>query len=79
MPPVISKPDSPSGSQLEKELNTVYVDPNLAHIISTVLSSIKSGHTAKSKSKKPGKKPWACKFPCSVCGKNVNKNRKATN
>ena len=73
MPPVISKPDSPSFSQLQKELNTVYVDRNLAHIISTVVSSIKSGHTAKSKSKKPR----ACKFPCSVCGKNVNKHQKA--
>ena len=73
MPLLISEPDSPSGSQLEKELNTVYIDPNLAHIISTVVSSIKSGHTAKSNSKKPR----ACKFPCFVCGKNVNKNQKA--
>ena len=73
MPPMISKPDSPSGSQLEKELDTVYIDPDLAHIISTVVSSIKSNQTLKLTSKKP--RP--CKFPCSVCGKNVNKNQKA--
>ena len=42
MPPMISKPDSPSGSQLEKESDSVYIDPDLAHIISTVVSSIKS-------------------------------------
>ena len=42
MPPMISKPDSPSGSQLEKQLDSVHIDPDLAHIISTVVSSIKS-------------------------------------
>ena len=61
MPPIISKPDSPSGSQLEKELDTVYIDPNLDHIISTVVSSIKSNQTAKRKSKKPR----ACKV-CTI-------------
>ena len=74
MPPIFStKPDSPSGSQLEKELDTVYIDPDLAHIISTVVSSTESNQTAKLKSKKPR----TCNFPCSVCGKNVNKNQKA--
>ena len=48
------------------------MDPNLADIISNVVANIKSNQITTSK-----KKHKHCKFSCSVCGKNVNKNQKA--
>ena len=88
MPPVISKPinaiDSSrlngstqnnldQNSNLSTPDNENYVDPNLAHIISSVVSNIKSD----TDSKKLKKKTRTCKDPCSICSKNVNKNQKA--
>ena len=50
----------------------MYVDPKLADIISNVVTNIKSNQITTSK-----KKHKHCKFPCSLGGKNVNKNQKA--
>ena len=49
----------------------VYLDPNLASIISNAVAKIKSKQL-----KKPPKRKTACKYPCSVCEKNVNANQK---
>ena len=50
-----------------------FLDPNLADIISNAVSNMKSNLYANSK-KKP--RPRKVKGPCSVCSKNVNKNKK---
>ena len=82
MPPVISKPVALNGNSTEPQSQygnhndnvneNVYLDPNLADIISNAVSQIKLNQLIKSKMKQR-----SCKFPCSVCGKNVNKNQKA--
>ena len=89
MPPVISKPvnaidssrlNGSTQNNLDQNSNLStheienYVDPNLDHIISSVVSNIKSD----TDSKKLKKKTRTCKDPCSICSKNVvNKNQKA--
>ena len=49
----------------------MYLDPNLALIISNAVAKIKSKQL-----KKPAKRKRPCKYPCSVCEKNVNANQK---
>ena len=49
-----------------------FLDPNLANIISSAVSNMKSNLYANSK-KKP--RPRKVKDPCSVCSKNVSKTR----
>ena len=88
MPPVISKPvnaidsfrlNGSTQNNLDQNSNLStpeienYVDPNLAHIVSSVVSNMKSD----TDSKKLKKKTRTCKDPCSICSKNVNKNQKA--
>ena len=88
MPPVVSKLTSAfagidptctansvfssSCGSLTCEENQNFVDPNLAHIISDVFSNIMSNPQ-----KTLRKKERNCKCPCSLCAKNVNKNKKA--
>ena len=62
---------SSSGSSICEE-NQIFVDPNLAHIISNVVSNIISNPQKTLRKKKRN-----CKYPCSVCVKNGNKNQKA--
>ena len=45
----------------------VYLDPNLASIISNAVAKIKSKQL-----KKPPKRKRACKYPCSVCEKKMS-------
>ena len=52
----------------------IFLDPNLANIISNAVSNMKSNLYANSKKKPRSRK---VKDPCSVCFKNVNKNQKA--
>ena len=88
MPPVVSKLTSaiadidptctangnfsPSSGSSICEENQNVVDPNLAHIISNVVSNIISNPQKTLRKKKRN-----CKYACSVCAKNVNKNQKA--
>ena len=70
MPPVISKPTSQTelSQVLNKDKVDEYapssVDSNLAHIIMKVVKRLKSSTIGKKKKRK-------CRFPCSVCSKNV--------
>ena len=73
MPPVISKPTSQTelSQVLNKDKVDEYapssVDSNLAHIIMKVVKRLKSSTIGKKKKRK-------CRFPCSVCSKNVKAN-----
>ena len=74
MPPVQSKPVASHGNTADLEslygthdINDdqhVYLDPNLASIISNAVAKIKSKQL-----KKPPERKRACKYPCSVCEK----------
>ena len=46
-------------------------DSKLAYIIADIISNLKSQQIQSNKTKR------ACKYPCSVCSKSVNKNQKA--
>ena len=73
MPPVISKPTSQTelSQVLNKDKVDEYapssVDSSLAHIIMKVAKRLKSSTIGKKKKRK-------CRFPCSVCSKNVKAN-----
>ena len=82
MPPVQSKPVASNGNSTDLESSSygthdvngdqhVYLDPNLASIMSNAVAKIKSKQL-----KKPPKRKIPCKYPCSVCEKNVNANQK---
>ena len=72
MPPVQSKPSHSNSTDLESLYGThdinddqhVYLDPNLASIISSAVAKIKPKEL-----KKPSKRKRTCKYPCSVCEK----------
>ena len=77
MPPVISKlVDAPEpGAMLTPDLVAANESPvgdsKLAYIIADIISNLKFQQSQSNKTKR------ACKYPCSVCSKSVNKNQKA--
>ena len=77
MPPVISKlvDAQESGVMLTPDLAAANElpagDSKLAYIIADIISNLKSQQSQSNKTRR------TCKYPCSVCSKNVNKNQKA--
>ena len=77
MPPVISKlvDAQEPGAMLTPDLVVANESPvgdsKLAYIIADIISNLKSQQSQSNKTKR------ACKYPCSVCSKSVNKNQKA--
>ena len=79
MPPVISKQASATNLEQESMPPSVHdendisvYDSKLAYIISDVISKFKL-----KQSQVNSKRKRSCKFPCSLCSKNVNKSQKA--
>ena len=77
MPPVISKlvdaqePGAISISDLVAANELPVGDSKLAYIIADIIFNSKSQQSQSNKTRR------ACKCPCSVCSKSVNKNQKA--
>ena len=89
MPPVVSKPahaidtancstdgnlidhQSQCGNNgIDESESNYLLDPNLADTISNVILQLSSNQLGKNETYR------ACKYPCSVCEKNVHKNQK---
>ena len=77
VPPIISKlvdaqePGAMSTPYLVAANELPIGESKLAYIIADIISNLKSQQSHSSKTRR------ACKYPCSVCSKSVNKNQKA--